>query len=144
MCWNKTKLVLSRLQKLRLQGREILSNHNCNTIDVRDHRRKLQKVSNLKRKKEKERSKTQQETILTFLICPMCEEIRAAFPRSLMKEEASSCFHSDFRVFNSMKVHFWFGSHILLVKVKRGILKRVVSKCPLSCAPCWGVRLMPG
>lgn len=80
---------------------------------------------------------------MTFLICPMCEEMRAAFPRSLMKEEEPS-FHSDFIVFNSMKVHFWFGSHILLVKVKRGILKRVVSKCPLSCIPCWGVRIMPG
>lgn len=52
MCWNETKLVILRLQKWRLQGGEILS-YNYDTIDVRDHRRKLQKASNLKKKKEK-------------------------------------------------------------------------------------------
>ena len=53
MCWNETKLVILRLQKWRLQGGEILS-YNYDTIDVRDHRRKLQKASNLKKKKRKD------------------------------------------------------------------------------------------
>lgn len=53
MCWNKIKLVFLRLQKWRLQGGEILNYHNCDTIDVRDHRRKLQNASNLKRKKKR-------------------------------------------------------------------------------------------